>query len=178
MTSHQTPTEIFQSLEKTIQGYIAALDGYTDEQFAHKTAKDVWSLGQMYEHLYVTANFFFLANTVRCLQQRKGQEGGEKNQYGDNIFKYNSFPPIKVKVPEGLGVPELIAKTRDEYKSLLKKVIEDAQKLIDAVTSDAGNYKCIHPVFGWLNAHEWYHNMDMHFRHHLRQQKELETVLS
>lgn len=176
MTSQQTPTEIFEHLEKTIQGYMEALDGYTDEQFVHKSADDVWSLGQMYEHLYITSNFFFFANTVRCLEQRKGQMGGEKNQYGDNIFKYNSFPPVKVKIPEVLRGPEPIAKTREDYRSLLEKVLADAKKLIEPVTHDAGNYKCFHPVFGWLNAHEWYHNMDMHFRHHLRQQKELESL--
>lgn len=177
MTSQQSPAEIFEKLEKTIHGYILALAGYTDEQFAYKSAEDVWSLGQMYEHLFLSANFFFFANTLRCLEQRKGQMGGEKNQYGDNLFIYNRFPPIKVKIPEAVRGPEPVAKTREEYRPLFEKIIVDAQKLIEPVTQDAGEYKYNHPVFGWLNAHEWFHNLEMHHRHHLRQQKELESLM-
>ena len=102
--------------------------------------------------------------------------GGERNQYGDNLFKYNSFPPIKVKIPEAVRGPEPVAKTREEYRPLFQKIIMDADFLIEPVTKDAGEYKCLHPAFGWLNAHEWFHNLELHSRHHLRQQKELEGL--
>ena len=150
MTSSLSPLEIYEHLERVVKGYQEALDRYSDEQFTHKSAEDVWSLGQMYEHLVLTSNFFFLANTLRCLEQRKGQWGGEKNKYGDNIFEYNSFPPVKIKIPEAVRGPEPVAKTRAAYGPLLEKV---------------------------LNAREWYHNMEMHFKHHLRQQAELEGIL-
>jgi hypothetical protein len=178
MTSQLAPAQIFIDLKTTVEGYILALDGYSDEQFTHKSAEDVWSLGQMYEHLSLSGSFFFLANTLRCLEQRKGQIGGEKNQYGDNLYKHNGFPPIKIKIPAAVRGPEPAAKTRAEYKPLLEKIVADAEQLIVPVTDDLGEYKCIQPAFGWLNAHEWYHLMEMHFRHHLRQQAELETLMS
>ena len=177
MTSTLTPNEIFERLQQTINGYVAQLDNYTDAQFAHKSADDVWSLGQMYEHLYLSSTFFFMANTMRCLEQRKGQMGGEKNQNGDNVFKYNSFPPIKVKIPEALRGPEPVAKNRDDYRPLLENVVAETQKMIEPILADAGEYKCLQPVFGWLNAHEWLQAHEMHVRHHLRQQKELEEGL-
>ncbi len=177
MTSQHTPAQIFSDLKQTVEGYIVALDNYSDEQFTHKSAENVWSLGQMYEHLTVSASYFFMANTLRCLEQRKGQVGGEKNQYGDNLYKYNGFPPIKISIPDVLRGSALVAKTRAEYKLLLKKVVTDAEQLIDPITNDLGEYKCIQPAFGWLNAHEWFHLMEMHFRHHLRQQAELETLI-
>lgn len=178
MTSQQTPNEIFEQLSNTLTHYITSLDGYTDAQFAHKSAEDIWSLGQMYEHLIVSGNFFFLANTLRCLEQRKGQIGGDKNQYGDNIFKYNSFPPIKVKIPEPLRGPEPVARNRQAYRPLLVKLLADAQQMLAPVAADAGDYKTMHPALGWLNAHEWFHSLEIHHRHHLRQQKELETLIS
>ena len=178
MTSQLTTQEIYESLTKTIDGYITSLDGYSEEQFAHKEAEDIWSLGQMYEHLILTASYFFLANTQRCLDQRKGQLGGEKNQYGDNLYKYNQFPPIKIKIPEVLRGPEPVAKAKSEYRALLEKNLSDAQNMIGSVQNDSGEYKCIQPAFGWLNAHEWYHLMEMHFRHHLRQQVELEGFVN
>jgi DinB superfamily len=175
MTSTLTPQIIFESLDATVKSYITALDRYSDEQFAFKEADDIWSLGQMYEHLALSGTFFFLANIVRCLEQRKGQIGGEKNQYGDNLYKHNSFPPIKIRIPDVLRGPEPVAKNIDSYRQSLTQIVADAQKLIDVVTNDVGQYKCIQPAFGWLNAHEWYQLLEMHFRHHLRQQQELEA---
>ena len=177
MTSTLTPTQIFENLQQTLNGYVAKLDVYSDEQFAQKPSETEWSLGQMYEHLYRSSTFFFLANTLRCLDQRKGQVGGEKNEYGDKLYKYNSFPPIKVKIPEVLRGPEPVAQTRDDYRLHFAAIAADAQKMIEAVATDAGEYKCIQPAFGWLNAHEWFHLHEMHVRHHLRQQKELEEWL-
>jgi hypothetical protein len=177
MTSQQLPAQILSNLKQTIEGYVIALDKYSDEQFSYKSAEDVWSLGQMYEHLSVSSTYFFLANIVRCLEQRKGQIGGEKNEYGNNLFKYNSFPPIKIRIPDVLRGPEPVAKTRDEYKVLFAQIVTDSERLVEPVANDLGEYKCIQPAFGWLDAHEWYHLMEMHFRHHLRQQAELETLI-
>ena len=177
MTSQLTTAEIFENFQKSIHTYKDALQTYTDAEFAHKTSDDVWSLAQMYEHLYVSTNFFFLANIQRCLDQRKGQLGGEKNEHGENLYKYGSFPPVKIKIPDVLRGPEPVGKTRDAYVPLLDKMTEDYVKMLEAVAQDTGQYKCIQPAFGWLNAHEWYHIGEMHLRHHLRQKAELEAGL-
>ena len=160
-----------------MQHYLSALDRYTDEQFAAKPADDEWSLGQMYEHLYLATTYFFLANTKRCLEKRKGQEGGEMNDNGRNIFKYNSFPPIKIKMPEVLRGPEPVAKDRTAYKTLFKETLQDGLQLADALHGDDGNYKTLHPALGWLNAREWLQSAEVHARHHLRQQAEREQWL-
>ncbi len=173
-----TTLEISQKLENTINQYIDSLDNYSDEQFAYKSAEDVWSLGQMYEHLYITSGYFFMAHVMRCLEQRKGQIGGEKNEFGEKQYKFGTFPPIKIKIPEVLRGPEPVAKTSSEYKVLLAKVLVDAQKLIEPIEANDGQYKTLHPAFGWLNANEWFHMLEMHFNHHLRQKTELEGYLS
>jgi hypothetical protein len=169
-----TSSEIYQKLETAVNQYIGSLDNYTEEQFTSKKAEDIWSLAQMYEHLSLTSGVFFMANVVRCLEQRKGQIGGEKNEYGEKQYKYGTFPPIKIKIPEVLRGPEPVAKTLAEYKILLPKVLEDAQKLIEPITTNDGQYKTLHPAFGWLNAIEWFQMLEMHFSHHLRQKAELE----
>lgn len=166
--------EVYENLEKVVNQCISSLDEYTDEKFALKRDAETWSLGQMYEHLVLTSNFFFMANVVRCLEQRKGQIGGEKNEWGEKQFKYGGFPPRKFKIPEVLQGPEPVAKSREEYKSLLGKVLEDAQKLVGPILQNNGEYKTLHPPFGFLNAAEWFCMMEMHFRHHLRQKEELE----
>jgi hypothetical protein len=170
-----TINEVNQNLKIVIKSYLDSLETYSDEKFYAKKDEDTWSLGQMYEHLILSANAFFLANTTRCLEKRKGQIGGEKNKYGENAYQYGGFPPVKVKIPEGLPKVELIPKNQESYKVLLEKILLDSDKKVEEISHDTGDYKTLHPVLGWLNAYEWLYNMEMHFRHHLRQKAELEA---
>lgn len=170
-----TAQDINAALHATLEPYLNSLGEYTDEQFAHKEADDIWSLGQLYEHLVVSANFFFLANTVRCLDKRKGQEGGEMNANGDNVYSYNSFPPIKVKIPgsdDKSAQPE--AKEKGDYVGSFTKMLADVDAITERIAADEGTYKTHHVAFGWLNAIQWYQMLEMHHRHHHRQQAELE----
>jgi DinB superfamily len=170
-----TPNEVYPNLETVVNQYISSLDEYSDELFFFKKDEETWSLGQMYEHLVVSSQFFFLANCVRCLEKRKGQLGGEKNEFGEKLFMKGSFPPIKVKIPEVLRGPEPVAKSRQEYRPILEKILIDSANLIEAVNNDDGSYKAIQPAMGWLDAKEWFQLHEMHFRHHLRQKAELEV---
>ncbi len=167
---------IYNNLETVVNQYINSLDDYSDEQFFFKKDEETWSLGQMYEHLTVSSQFFFLANCVRCLEKRKGQLGGDKTHFGKQQFKYGGFPPVKLKIPDAIRGPEPVAKTREEYKSILKKILVDSQNLIEAVSNDDGSYKALQVAMGWLDAKEWYYLHEMHYRHHLRQKTELESL--
>ena len=172
-----TGIEVYKNLETVVNQYISSLDEYSDEQFLFKKDDETWSLGQMYEHLNLTSNFFFLANCVRCLEQRKGQIGGEKNESGEKTFIKGSFPPIKIKIPEALRGPEPVAKNKEEYRQILEKILADAKNLVKTISEDKGIYKALHPPMGWLNAQEWFYLHEMHHRHHLRQKLELEALL-
>lgn len=172
-----TSNELKNAFSRTLRAYILALDRYTDEQFMAKPAELEWSLGQMYEHLYIANTYLFLTNVKRCLEQRKGQEGGEMNANGQNVFKYNSLPPIKIKVPDAVRGTEPVAKSREDYKVLFERTVQEGMALADAAANDPGTYKTQHPAFGWLNALEWFQSTETHARHHFRQQKEREEWL-
>lgn len=169
-----TAQDINAALHQTLTPYLQSLGTYTDEQFAHKEADDIWSLGELYEHLVTSANFFFLANTVRCLDKRKGQEGGEMNANGENIYSYNSFPPIKVKVPGSDKTPKIEFKEKGSYVGSFNKILADVDALTDRIAENGGTYKTNHVVCGWLNAKQWYQMLELHHRHHHRQKAELE----
>ena len=173
-----TAQEIYQKLLKTTKIYKDSLTDYSDEQFSYKASETLWSLGEMYEHVIMLATYSFMASVVRCLEKRKGQIGGSKNQAGNNVFFYGGLPPKKFMMPTVLESTPLVVKSKDEYINFFNKLEEDAQKLIEPVTNDEGKYKTNHPVFEWLNAYEWYYMLEMHTRHHLRQKKELESLAS
>ncbi len=129
----------------------------------------------MYEHVCSSGQKFFLANTKRCLEQRNGQEGGEPNQNGKQLMALGAFPNIKIKVPEAVK-SEIIPNAKETYFEALEIIRASAAAMQAAVEADAGNYRISHPVFGFLNAHEWFLNLEMHTRHHLKQKTELETL--
>lgn len=166
----------FDQLQNTLNVYIAALEKYSDADFEKKQSDDIWSLGQMYEHLETTANFFFLKNIKYCMERRNGQPGGDKSAAGQNVFKYNGIPPIKVKVPFP-NLEQPTPKARIAYGPLLEKVQAQLHAQEREIAQAASDYKTEHIVFGWLNAQEWLQAFEMHHRHHLRQKAELEGYL-
>ncbi len=172
-----TQTELKQAFTDIMQSYIDALDRYSDEQFAAQPDEAEWSLGQMYQHLYEANTYFFLANVKRCLEKRKGQEGGEMTAAGVNVYKYNSFPPIKVKRPVAANSPEPIAQDRNTYKALYAQTLHEGLAWAEALSQDDGTYKTEHFRFGWLNGAEWLQGLEIHARHHLRQRQEREKWL-
>lgn len=166
---------IFAQIEKSLTHYLNNLDKYSDTQFYFKATPDTWSLGQMYEHLTMSHSFF-IYHINNCLQKRKGQEGGEKNEFGKKIQLKNSFPPIKIKMPEEWRGPEPIAKTIEEYKAIVPIMKDNMQALLDNIRNDDQSYKTLHVAAGFLSAIEWLQVADMHLRHHFRQQEELEIL--
>lgn len=50
-------------------------------------------------------------------------------------------------------------------------------RLEPLVRSANPDVKLRHGGFGWLNAQEWHDLIEMHTRHHLRQQADLEHYL-
>ena len=163
--------------QATLSHYIESLDRYSDEQFTAKPSEEEWSLGQMYEHLHQAYLYFFFANATRCLEKRKGQEGGEMNERGIAILQNNGFPPIKIKVPNEVKGPDPVAKDRSFYQKALGELVQKLPELVAKAEADGGRYKTQHPVFGWLNSREWIKHGELHGKHHQRQQRSLEEWL-
>jgi hypothetical protein len=163
---------INEALINGLNEYKTALTQYSEVVFNHKEAEDVWSIGQMYEHLVASAGWFFLKNIKYCLEQRNGQLGGEMNENGQKLFHYNGFPPIKIKVPG--GGPQPVAQPIGNYSGAIDKIIDQIVAQESAVENDPGQYKTSHPAFLWLSAKEWLQSFEMHTRHHFRQKAELE----
>ena len=168
--------EALISIQNIFKIYFEALSKYSEKDFFYKSDINTWSLSQMYEHICSSSKFFFLANTKRCLQKRNGQEGGFMNAKGEGLFKNGGFPSdLKVKVPEKVA-SVLIGKEAIYYSSEIKEIIVSAIDFESLLDEDEGSYKIEHPVFGLLNAEEWFKNLEMHSRHHLKQKEELEAL--
>jgi DinB superfamily len=166
---------IAQGIDEVLDIYKTGLESYSDAVFEYKHDDDTWSLGQMYEHIFSSSQKFFLANAKRCLEQRNGQDGGEPNEKGKQLMAAGAFPNIKIKVPEAVK-SIIIAEPKKSYFEAIEIVRNSAQAMKEQLKQDAGTYRIAHPVFGFLNATEWFLNLEMHNRHHLKQKAELEAL--
>lgn len=170
------PREILEGIRTVFAQYQQSLETYTDDQFEFKKDLETWSLAQMYEHVCMSGKRFFLANTKRCLEKRNGAEGGEMNAKGIYVFANGGFPSVKVKMPEALVAIPIIGQSLETYKDEIVEIVNSAEFFVAYLESDNGTYKIPHPVFGPLNAKEWFQNLEMHSRHHLMQKAELEII--
>lgn len=172
------PTLVHTQLIELINYFIQELDRYDQQVFQHKNDESTWSLAQMYQHVY-TASTFFIYNVNNCLHQKKGSSEGDKTAVGKQLYENNGFPEQKLKLPKawdnGKG-PEIKSQAliKQQWLDLLSQITE----LVEAITKDQGDYKTKHVIFGMLTAIEWYQQIEMHMRHHLRQKKELEGFVN
>lgn len=160
-----------------IKAYKSALERYTPEQLQYKPGPEEWSIGQMYSHVIMSSLFFFADHTEKCLAGHK-TSAGDKTRNGKIVFFFNSFPPMRFKMPKRIAVephqPKNLQEIREGLDNLLARVDEVKKKF------DAGfdpQKKRENPIFGWLNAAEWWQLMEMHFRHHLRQKARIDKAL-
>ncbi|MBB3110189.1 hypothetical protein FHS18_002256 [Paenibacillus phyllosphaerae] len=159
-----------------IEQYKADLGRYTPDQLRYIDEKGVWSLGQLYDHLILTA-LDYLEQAQRCASASAEQPEG-KTAAGEQLFKNGAFPPIRIKLPDGPSNHPSNERTIDELVQELDRLNGEMSEWEVKMSTINPNCKVKHDGFGWLNAQEWFAMIEMHSRHHLRQKAELEQRLS
>ena len=154
-----------------------ALNDYSEADFLKKPSEDSWSIGQVYNHLLRSTQFFHLKHAETCLENDDNASTWKKIPGLITYFK-GSFPNMQIKVPASPQYtprqPENIAAIRDNIPVLRNKMAEMAARLEQKPLKKG---KTAHPAFGFLNAKEWFIMIEMHFRHHLRQKERLDKFL-
>lgn len=170
-----TPQEIFVETVSIIDSYKARLDQYTLQQFQHKPAPDRWSAGEVYTHLIRATLLYHLRMVDRCLANLDNADALAK-PHAQAEFDANESAPVKIKVPSSPGydppMPESIEKVRDDIDAVLRKMLSTRDKLI----TDPESGKTEHPSYGFIDAKQWYQVIGMHWKHHLMQLDELNTI--
>nr|WP_038705421.1 DinB family protein [Planococcus sp. PAMC 21323] len=151
------------------------LNKYSPEQLRHIQEPGVWSIGQMYDHIILVAHEY-LDHADECTRLTEEQVLG-KTQMGEQLIKDGGFPPVKIKLPDNMNAPPNNTASKEMLANRIDKVIERLEVWDAKVDSVNPTYKIEHGGFGWLNAKEWVELVEMHSRHHLRQQIELERFI-
>lgn len=136
----------------------------------------IWSIGQMYDHIMLVANEY-LDEVDHCLQE-DGQLGGEKTPFGEKLFREGGFLPIKIKLPPEMNQPPNNTDTNEQLLERMTALISRMDALEARLGDATDDWKTFHGGVDWLNAREWFELVEMHTRHHRRQQQELEGWLT
>lgn len=166
------------SILSLVDSYLETLKKIDENQFLFKKSDEIWSLCQLYEHIFDSNTKFFLRNCRKCLNEIDGQLGGDISSFGKSVIDNNSFPDIKIKYPEVFGELKLELKSMEFYRTYFSELVDEINTLSGSVMKSNPNYKRLHPAyFGFLNAEEWLQLAQIHMKHHLKQKLELESYL-
>lgn len=130
----------------------------------------------MYEHLLKIAHEMQLKAIETCGSDAE-LTAGEKTFPGKIVFLIGRMPPVKIRLPQRPGKTPATQPDLQQIKLQLMALIprvKEVEKRLDAIPVSR---KVAHPALGYLNAKEWFAFIEMHFRHHLRQKKRIDSFL-
>ena len=156
--------------------WLDELGQYSDEQLLKQSGGSGWSMGQVYVHLMLASNHFFMENATKCIQKEGEVMKGGKNRYGKLLFLIRRFPPMKFRMPKS-GVEPRQPESVEYVRVKLEKTMQKIQEVSGTLSGYNPKLKVKHPAFGYLNAMEWYRMNEMHFTHHKRQKKQWDKFL-
>lgn len=163
--------------EKTLRAYIEKLENYSDEKFLQIPNDSTWSLGQVYVHVLLGNEHFFLKQADNCLNKVDTKRGRGKKFGGKVVFIINGFPNFKFKMPKSVEVAPRQPENIGDIRVKLDKALDLFKDIESRLHEFDKEEKTKHPAFGYLNAKEWVRMSEMHFRHHLRQLERIEKLV-
>jgi hypothetical protein len=167
--------KIHSDFQKIFSLWQSELEKYSDSDLKRQISPDTWTLGQVYNHLINSTLGFHLKQVEFCLTN-SAEKNQSKNFKGFLAYHVlNGFPPIKIKVPASDFYTPKHPNSKEEILVGFKQVEKAMQELVERFATNQEG-KTIHPGFSYLSAKEWYKLVEMHWRHHLRQKKELDNL--
>ncbi|MDR0140119.1 DinB family protein [Metabacillus idriensis] len=141
----------------------------TDEQLNQKPSQDVWSPGQILEHLY-------LMERVITGGMKQVLMSGEKKEVTEKPLELVIDRSRKVPAPENLKPAE----GPYEKEELLSKLEDSRRELINFAETAPGqdlNEKAMkHPHLGDLSLKQWVEFIGYHEKRHLLQLSEVKSA--
>lgn len=164
-----------RSVSDVLKKYKDFLTGLDEQEFQRCPAEGTWSYSEVYSHvLYV--NKASIMAIERCIHKNKNSSG-RLSWKAWLVFFSGRLPPWKMKAPE--NVAAMVSKiSLEEARNELIKIQERLPGLLPDLQKASGNAKVYHAVLGKLNARQWLRFIEIHSRHHLRQLRRIQKILS
>lgn len=173
--STQTVSELGKELAQVVEQYYISLQKYSKEDFEKTFDDGSWSMAQLYNHLFSSSRHWINGKITNCINLKKGVPNAELTPEGSFILGRGYISHTKkVRMPDGMAQPEpqpkaFFEKELENYSDYLQDLVEQINNQIEP------SFGTKHPIFGMLTAKNWLTFDLIHWKHHLRQQKEIEA---
>ena len=167
----------FRELEIMVEQWLSDLTLYSDEQLLRKPDDRQWSIGQVYIHLIQSAENFHLKQVELCATGKGETVSGGKTMPGRITYFLGVIPPVRVSVPPSEFYTPKQPVNKEEIRTRMRGMLEKVRLALPMAQNAPRGMKLKHPGFGYLDGREWFQLITMHYRHHRRQQKRLNTFL-
>lgn len=164
---------LLEDFNLIIDTWINELDTYTIAQLLFKPPAG-WSLGQLYMHLVDDTNYY-MEEMKRCMTTGN-DTNGDKSDFAKTLFANNGFPDAAI---EGALSNAYIQQpqSKEQLAASLQALKAEYNKLYILIRQTSPKGKTKHPGMNYFNALEWFQFAEMHFRHHLRQKKKIDSAI-
>ena len=161
-------------LIQTINYWIQCLEDYTNEQFVTSPGPGHWSIGQLYLHLILDSTFYI--EQARQALATDDHSGERAKPRAKKMLLENEFPDMRITGdPSHAYIPQ--PKHKQELANRLVQLQHDISQVSLWQNKKPPVGKSKHPGLGYFDTNEWLQLADMHFRHHLKQKKRIDTFL-
>jgi hypothetical protein len=158
----------------TLDLWLNYLDDYNEKTLITKPSPHIWSIGQVYKHLYSETTYFISQAMICCTTDEN--KDLHMAPEGESMFANNSFPDEQIIGPPSNDLtpqPSSIQEVSDDFRTLRASVV----LLLDKMAHITYEGKTPHPGLAYFNALEWIQFADMHLRHHLKQKRRIDGML-
>jgi len=165
---------ITRNYNRELDHWIDTCKTYTEQQLLLNPRRDSWSLGQLGMHLIVNTWYFF--KLVRICASTEQHSAKEMSSNASRMFLRNEFPNLLMEGPP-LNKETPQPSNRDEVVKGLRSLKAEMNTISSPLANNRAKGKTRHPGLHYFDAMAWFQFSEMHFRHHLKQKKRIESFL-
>lgn len=174
--SAEERAQAIQWLDESRKEFFAAIDGLSDAQWKWKPAPERWSVGETAEHIVLAEALLF--DSVRKAMAAPPNPDWEQQTKGKTEFIVRVLPTRQGKAV----APEPIVPRQGLTHAQVKERFDKQRVEIGAFARDNQmpwkEHTVVHPfpVFGTLNAYQWFIYVPLHTMRHDKQIAEVKAT--
>lgn len=162
-------SKAIRKFNKRADNWLTDLEFLSEEELANNPAEDSWSLAELYDHVMRVARTYQIPNFRKSITPEAIRKK-RKNKIGIAIFNLGIRKQVKIKMQ---NFPAPIVEDFTPVKRSKKELIEDfktftreVNDLKETLMNTSKSDKNYHPMFGDINATEWFSLIEIHMAHH------------
>ncbi len=163
-----------QQIGAVLDIYRSRIDAIADDLFNVIPPGGGWANAEVFSHI-LQADLGSTIAIEKCTRSSCKPTTKGRSFVGLLVLTLGRFPPVKVKVPEGMAAKNPVKNiSKEEARNMLIKCRKRIDEVAPLIGKASPYCRIRHERFGMLNAWQWFRFILIHSRHHLKQLDRIE----